>query len=1010
MSQLNRLSHGGRIDRDKAFEMSFDGQSISAFEGDTLASAMLANDVKIVARGFKYHRPRGIFSAGVEEPNALVHLRSGARHEPNARATMVEAFDGLRATGQNAWPGVRFDISAVNQLLAPFFGAGFYYKTFMGPVKGTGFWMFCEKYIRKAAGLGRATTMPDPDEYEKVNAFCDVLVIGAGPAGLAAAIKAGQHGVRVMLLEQDVSLGGNLLSMPVGVESDAYLKAMEMALESMKNVQILKRTTVFGAYDQNVYGAVERVWDHVETPPAHQPRQRYWQIRTKQAVMATGAIERPMVFAGNDRPGVMLASAVRSYLNRYAVLPGQHVVVATNNDSAYAVAADLARTGASVSLLDVRKSIPVELREPLENQGVQLYLGYGILAAKGFRSVSAAKIVPVNESGCAAGPAKIIRCDLIALSGGWTPVVHLWSQRGQKLAFEEKSASFVPLKSGSSTLKAAGSACACGDLGEAIAQGEKAGQEAAFEIIGKKIEEAGVDPVSLSFPELNWLSYGDDWTRDLLMIWAIMREDGTTDGKAFVDIQHDVALSDIDLAHREGYVSVEHLKRYTTTGMATDQGKLSNINALARMAQLQSLTIPEVGTTTFRPPYTPVTIGSIAGREQGIHFRPTRLTPIHDWHISNGAVLIETGAWMRPWYYPKDGESIHQAYVREAAHVRKQVGIVDVSTLGKISIQGPDVAEFLNRVYVNAWKKLQIGRLRYGVMLRDDGFVMDDGATARLGENDYFMTTTTANAARILANLEHLLQTAWPELKVHVTSVSDQYAAFAVAGPCARDLLRAVCTGVDLSNQALPNNHFVNATIVDIPVRINRMSYSGELAYEIYVASGHAHAVWENLFAAGEPFMLKPYGTESMSALRIEKGHVAGPEIDGRTTLKDLGLAGIASKVKPFSGSVLRHREKLELASRPTLVGLEIEGDKGGLSGSLIYPQSAQQKGVEQGLLTSTTYSPALKKYIALALLSEGRERHGEVVDIVDHVGDTVLSATVVSPHFFDPEGVRQNA
>ncbi len=1003
MKQPNRLEHGGRIDRDRAIEMQFDGQTLSAFEGDTLASAMLANGLKIVARGFKYHRPRGVFSAGVEEPNALVHLRSGARHEPNARATVVEAYDGLQSTGQNAWPGVRFDISAVNQLLAPFIGAGFYYKTFMGPVKGTAFWMFCEKFIRRAAGMGRAQTVADPDEYEKVNAFCDVLVIGGGPAGLAAAIAAGQCGARVILLEQDACLGGSMLSLPVGGESDACLKAMEATLKGMDNVRILKRTTVFGAYDQDVYGAVERVWDHVEVPPAHQPRQRYWQIRTKQAVMATGAIERPLVFANNDRPGVMLANAVRSYVNRYAVLPGKKIVLATNNDSAYAVAADLVRAGAEVSLLDARVSVPAELFKPLEALGVQLYPGYGILAAKGSRGVSGAKIVLLDENGCARGPSKTIRCDLIAVSGGWTPVVHLWSQRGQKLQFDEQSASFLPLKSASSTLKTAGSANACGDLNQALLQGEVAGQEAAKAV-------TGVVGVQVNVPRLKEAIYADDWARDLLMIWSVTREDGSTDGKAFVDVQHDVALSDIDLAHREGFVSVEHLKRYTTTGMATDQGKLSNINALARMAQLQALSIPKVGTTTFRPPYTPIAIGAIAGREQGIHFRPTRLTPVHDWHVDNAAVMIEAGAWKRPWYYPEGGETINQAYVREAAHVRKHVGVVDASTLGKIAVQGPDAAEFLNRVYVNAWKKLKIGRLRYGVMLRDDGIVLDDGATARLGENDYFMTTTTANAAKILGYLEHLLQTAWTDLKVHVTSVSDQYAAFAVAGPSARDLLDAVCSGADLSNEALPNNQFVKATIAGVPVRINRMSYSGELAYEVYVASGYAHAVWKNLFKAGASFDIKPYGTESMGALRIEKGHVAGPEIDGRTTLGDLGLAGFASRVKPFSGSVLRHREKLDMASRPTLVGLEIDGDTGGMAGSLIYDQRAQQMGEEQGFLTSTTYSPALKKYISLALLRDGHERFGESVDIVNHVGDTVQTAKVVSPHFFDPEGARQNA
>lgn len=998
----SRTPTGGRIDRSSPLAMSFDGHAITAYSGDTLASALMANGHTIVARSFKYHRARGIYSAGIEEPNALVHLHSGGRAEPNSRATTVEAYSGLVATGQNAWPNVRFDLNAVNQLLAPFLFAGFYYKTFIGPFKGTWFWMLCEKFIRKAAGMGTGTTLNDPDTYDKINAFCDVLVIGGGPAGISAALSAGRSGVQVILAEQDTPLGGSLLSCPVDSPTDTWLKDSCTELQAMENVRILTRSTVFGAYDSDVYGMVERVWDHMETPPANQPRQRYWQIRTKQAVMTTGAIERPFVFGGNDKPGVMLAGAARTYVNRYAILPGRNIVVATNNDSAYGVALDLARAGATVRLLDTRANTPDDLTEPLLQAGVKIFAGHGILAACGHNCVKKAIVAPVDSNGRATGKSSTLACDLIAVSAGWSPIVHLWSQRQQKPIFNETMACFVPENGSVKTLTCAGSATAIGDLKNTIAQGFAAGAAAALNAGAKgKIAKAPAAPLT---------PFADNWGRDIQSVWVFTAASGKTCGKAFVDIQHDVTYSDISLAHREGYVSVEHLKRYTTTGMATDQGKLSNMNALAGMAELEGKTIPQVGTTTFRPPFTPVSIGAIVGHEHGQHFQATRLTPLHDWHTKNGAVLTQAGPWMRPWYYPENNEDIKAAYSREATHVRQHVGMVDVSTLGKIAVQGPDAAEFLNRVYVNGWKTLAVGRLRYGIMLREDGIVLDDGATARLGEFDYFMTTTTANAAKVLSMAEHLLQTAWKDLKVHVTSVSDQWAAIAVAGPKSRELLMAAVQGTDLRRDALPNNHFTSGKIEGIDVRIHRMSYSGELAYEIYIPSGFAMQVWQALVTVGKAHNLRPYGIEAMGALRIEKGHVAGSEIDGRTTLKDLGLAGIASRKRPFIGSVLCHRPVLDDPARPGLVGLEIEGEKGALPGALLFSTTGATTGHGEGWVSSTTYSPALGKNIALALLDHGQKRAGETVRVIDFLSDTTLRAKVVSPHFYDPEGVRQNA
>ncbi|MFK5977389.1 MAG: sarcosine oxidase subunit alpha family protein [Rhizobiaceae bacterium] len=996
----SRIATGGRIDRSVKLTLSFDGRKLSAHPGDTLASALMADGQLVVARGFKYHRPRGIYSAGVEEPNALVQLHTGAKSEPNARATTVEAIDGLSATGQNAWPNVRFDFGAMNQLFGPFLFAGFYYKTFIGPFRGTSFWMFCEKFIRKAAGMGRATKLADPDTYEKVNGFCDVLVIGGGPAGISAALAAGRSGAKVMLVEQDMALGGSLLSAPLVDQQEAWLEGALNELQNMNNVQILTRSTVFGAYDQDVYGVVERIGDHGQVPVLS--GQRYWQIRTKQAVMATGAIERPLVFGGNDKPGVMLAGAARTYVNRYGVRPGRNIVVATNNDSAYSSALDLARAGAKVTLLDARLNVPDSLLKPLDAAGIKTFQGYGVIAAKGRKQVSAAIISATDENGVATGNAETVSCDIIAISGGWSPVVHLWSQRQQKPIYNESKACFIPEEGRLETMKCAGSAIAVGDLELTISQGFLQGTAAAL--------DAGIKGEFGELPPSPTTPFADDWAREIHPVWLFTKANGKTHGKAFIDLQHDVLHTDIALAHREGYVSVEHLKRYTTTGMATDQGKLSNMNALAGMAELQKKTIPQVGTTTFRPPFTPVTIGAIVGHGHGRHFQPTRKSPIHDWHETNGAAMNEAGAWMRPRYYPIGKELLNDAYVREAAHVRKSVGMVDVSTLGKIAVQGPDASEFLNRIYVNGWKTLQVGRIRYGIMLREDGLVMDDGATARIAEFDYFMTTTTANAAKVLASCEHLLQTAWKDLRVHVTSITDQWAAIAVAGPNSRDLLIASIQDVDLSSEALPNNHFTHAKIDGIAVRIHRMSYSGELAFEVYIPSGFGKKVWESLIKFGEKFNVQPYGTEAMGALRIEKGHVAGPELDGRTTLNDFGMDRFASRKKPFIGSVLRNRSLLVDASRPTLVGLEFDGSSGTLPGALIFEASGPTVGHGEGWVSSTTYSPALGKNIALAFLKNGPARMGDTMRAVDFVGGTSLSAKIVSHHFFDPEGERQNA
>jgi methylglutamate dehydrogenase subunit C len=967
---FRRLSSGGAIDRGKPISFTLDGKSYKGFAGDTLASALLANDVRLIGRSFKYHRPRGIMSAGVEEANALFTLHEGARTEANAPGTMVELIDGLQARTQNAWPSIEFDVMGINQLAAPLFQSGFYYKTFMGPTKGS--WMFYEPFIRKAAGLGEATRDFDPDRYETRSDFCEVLVIGSGAAGIAAALSAAAGGGRVVLVEQDSALGGGLISDPAQTE---WLSARLGEIAGANNIRAFTRTTAIGIYDDNQVVLVERR-DHTKPDPAKgQARQVLTLMQAKAIVMATGAIERPLVFANNDRPGVMLASGLRTYLNRFGVAP-QSVVIATNNDTAYDTARDLAAAGVEVTVVDSRSDAARAKRND-----------FRVLTDTVVANVQGR--VPLYGAVLQGAHEENIRCDAIGVSGGWSPSVHLTSHGGIKPRYEAAVASFVP-GGFAPTHFGAGAMMGTFTLNAAIREGAAAGAKA-----------SGGDAVTIP------AASGEDRAYSVMPLWMPPK----ARGKAFVDFQNDVTVKDIKIAHQEGYHSVEHLKRYTTLGMGTDQGKTSNIIALAEMAELRGLPLEKAGTTTFRPPYTGVALGAIAGRTTGKHFRPTRRSPLHDWHAANGGIFIEAGAWMRAWYYQWAGDTPATAYVKEMELVRRNVGISDVSTLGKIDVQGADAAEFLNRIYVNGFAKLPVGKARYGVMLNDDGIVLDDGTTTRLSETQFYMTTTTAQAGEVMSWLEFLLQVHWTDLKVHVTSLTDEWGGIAVSGPNARHALELAFPGIDVSTEAVPYMGVKEFSFEGAPIRLLRLSFSGELAYEVHIPADYVTALWERFIATGAPLGLKPYGLEALASLRIEKGHVAGLELDHRNTLDDLGLGKMAGKEKDYVGKALRFRPTYQAPERWSLVGLELmEPEKKLRGGAILFAKDDEIKGHGRGYITSVTWSVELNKLIALGLFDGGLKHVGEEIVCAFPLKNELTKAKIVSPHFIDPEGKRLHA
>ena len=984
-TQLMRLETGGRIDRDKPLSFTFDGKRYGGFKGETLASALLANEVRVVGRSFKYHRPRGILAAGAEECNALVTVGQGDLEEPNIRATLQPLYDGLTARSQNCWPGVRFDIGRSLDYLHFLWPAGFYNKTFIWP-----HWRWYEGFIRRLSGLGKLPPGEDPDHYVHHNAHCDVLVVGGGPAGLSAALAASEHGLRVVLIEQDSLLGGSLLWSEGNIDGDqgdAWLENTVSVLRQRDNVILLTNTTASASFDHRVVIACEMVNDRRIMGQGEGPRQRLWKVHAREIVLATGAIEQPLVFANNDRPGIMLASAVQQYCNRYAVAPGKRIAIATNNDSAYRVAHVLRSAGIDVvAMIDARQKLSGKVARQVRDQGMTVFhnaVPLDCRGDKGVRSVSVAKRGSPDTMAT-------LQCDCIAMAGGWQPAVHLFTQARGRLRYDKSLGAFVPDET-PPHVHVAGMVAGALSLDDALEQGRVAGLAAVGDGLQARPRTRSKNTGALHIERAGCEQRPD---------------------RQWIDFQYDVTLQDIDIATAENYTSVEHMKRYTTAGMSVDQGKTSNVNALLALAERTGRTPGDVGTTTFRPFYMPVTLGAVAGRDSGEFYAPVQRSPLFACHEQLNARFEDYGTWRRPRVYPRNGESEQQAVAREAVAARTSVAVFDGSPLGKIEVYGPGAAEFLNRVYINNVTSLKTGRARYGLMLNENGIIIDDGIFARLADEHYLVHTTSAGASRIHAWMEALLQGDWPDLDVLLTPVTSQWANIAVSGPRSRELMERLEPGIDLSGNGLPHMAIATGTLDGIPVRVLRASYTGELCYELNVPADRGEALWNRLLQLGEDLQPVPIGIETLTVLRTEKGYLhVGSDTDGNTTPGDVGWGHVAdSKQGEFLGKRSLSRPHNVSNGRFEFVGLTPVGEGGVLAAGahVIDVKHSGAPAPTQGYVTSACYSPNLQRYVGLGLVQDGSKRLGEKVNVYDN--GRVQPAQLSTPAAWDPEGDRLHA
>jgi sarcosine oxidase, subunit alpha len=1002
MSKNLRIKTSKFIDETSRISFKFNNKTYYGYKGDTLASALLSNNIHLVGRSFKYHRPRGIMTAGSEEPSAIVQVNENTPlTEPNVRATEIEIYEGLEATSQNCWPSVNFDIGGINNLMSPFLPAGFYYKTFMWPAS---FWEKYEYLIRHSAGLGKSPTKPDPDIYEHKYIHCDVLVIGAGITGIMAAKSAAKNNLKTLLLDEKSQIGGSTIyqnSEHIKIDnqnSSTWLENEISELEKFKNLEIKTRTSVAAYHGYNYLLARENLTDHLsQSEKQNKVRQRLLKIRAKKVIVATGSLERPLVFNNNDRPGIMLSSAVKKYANYYGVATGQKIIFFTNNDTAYEGAISLNKKGINIeAIIDTREKSSTEHTKEAESLGIKIYNSRTVVDTKGYKRINKITIMKLSKDGQSfANSEKItLDCDCLAIAGGWTPAVHLFTQSGGKLKFRDEDQVFIPNKYPSDQVSI-GSCNGDFELDDIIKNASKILKEFL------NIKKTDYDDLKIKCPK----------DKEIRNIWLLPSDKILGKTKPFVDYQNDATAKDIKLALREGFRSIEHVKRYTTTGMGTDQGKLGNMHALGIIAETAGVKMGELGTTTFRPPYTPLTFGTIVGRNVGEYFDTFRRTPMNDWHIEHKAKFENVGQWKRAWYYPKNNETMNDAVQRESKAVRESAGILDASTLGKIDIQGTDSSEFLNRVYTNAWSKLAVGKCRYGLMLNEDGMVYDDGVTTRLDENHYIMTTTTGGAANVLAKLEDYLQTEWPELDVYLSSVTDHYATASVCGPNSKKILNKIIPDLDLSDESFPHMSFKNAKIGKIKCRVMRISFTGEHTYEINIQANFGKSLWEKCMEAGKEFNITPYGTETMHLLRAEKGFIiVGQDTDATMTPIDLQMDWIVSKKKyDFIGKRSLYRSDTMREDRKQLVGLATDDPAEVLEEGAQIVSDTNLKPVKMlGHVTSSYYSPNLNKSIALAVVRGGKNMMGKKLFIP--MVDKNINVTIVDPVFFDKENVRLNA